>query len=194
MSRIGPRDTRTSMRADDWRDAAACRTEDPEIFFASELTAEGKAAVRHAKVICWRCPSMHACGQWAIAERVPFGVFGGVSESDRRTILRRRGIRLPSDDGTDEPKPRLTLQSVWDARTQPVRGGHLAFTGYVPVRIGGHHYTPQQIGFEVDRGRPPVGLVRRTCPVDGCVLPAHLRDQRERDAIRERMAESGVAS
>lgn len=86
-----------SRRAADWRSAAACRTEDPEIFFASELTAEGQANIRHAKVICWRCPSMQECGQWAIDTRQGFGVFGGISEKERRTILRRRGIRLPED-------------------------------------------------------------------------------------------------
>lgn len=188
MSRISARDTRTSQRADDWRDDAACHNEDPEIFFASELTAEGKAAVRHAKVICWRCPVMEACGQWAITERVPFGVFGGVSESQRRTILRRRGVRLPADDATDDPQPRLTLQSVWNSRTQPLSDGHLAFTGYVPIRINARFYTPTQIGFELDRGRPPAGLVRRTCEVEGCVLPSHLRDQRERDLARMAVA------
>ncbi len=181
-------------RADDWREAAACRTEDPEIFFGSSQTDAGKADIRHAKVICWRCPSRPECGQWALAEGIPHGVFGGMSDAERRAILRRRGIHLTEADGTDEPKPRLTLQTVWDTRTQPLHGGHLAFTGYVPIRIGGHHYTPRQISFELDRGRPPVGLVRRTCPVDGCVLPAHLRDQRERDEARERGAGMGLAS
>lgn len=88
----------TTPRAKDWRDEGLCRGEDPELFFSSEQTAQGKANVRHAKVICWRCPSMEACGQWAIATRQPFGVWGGVSEGERRSILRRRGVRIKDVD------------------------------------------------------------------------------------------------
>lgn len=175
--------------APDWRDTAACRGEDPDLFFASNATTQGQAAIRRAKATCWTCPSMNACGQWAMDTRQPFGVWGGVSETERRSILRRRGIRLLTDDEDPAPRgrkptPPLTLQSVWDTRTQPVQDGHLVFTGYVPVAIGGRHYTPRQIAFEVDRGRAPVGPVRRTCEVNGCVLPAHLRDQREREQAR----------
>lgn len=104
MSRIGPRDTRTSQRADDWRDQAACRTEDPEIFFASEVTPAGQANIHHAKVICWRCPSMEACGAWAFQTRQAFGVWGGVSERERRKIFRRRGVRLAEDPDAAEAR------------------------------------------------------------------------------------------
>lgn len=84
-------------RAADWRDDALCRTEDPAIFFASAGTDHGRADIRHAKVICWQCPSLQACGQWALETRQAFGVWGGMSEADRRAILRRRGIRLIGD-------------------------------------------------------------------------------------------------
>lgn len=90
MSRTTPRDTRDSERAADWRDAAACREEDPEIFFASTLTTEGRATVRHAKTICWKCPSKLNCGAWALDTEQPFGVFGGMTVGERRAILRRR--------------------------------------------------------------------------------------------------------
>lgn len=91
-------------RAADWRDEAACRTEKPEIFFASAGTDPGRADIRHAKAICWSCPSMQACGQWAIETRQAFGVWGGVSEQERRAILRRRGIRLLEDPDAAEAK------------------------------------------------------------------------------------------
>lgn len=106
MSRTTPRDTRDSERAADWRDAAACRSEDPEIFFASPLTAAGKATVRHAKTICWKCPSQLACGAWALDTRQAFGVFGGMTEGERRVILRRRGVRMNTSDPDAESAPR----------------------------------------------------------------------------------------
>jgi WhiB family redox-sensing transcriptional regulator len=84
-------------RAGHWRDKAGCVGEDKELFFASEVTPAGQADIRHAKVICFRCPVMYECGQWAIDERVPFGVYGGVSEKERRRILRRRGVRMVED-------------------------------------------------------------------------------------------------
>jgi WhiB family redox-sensing transcriptional regulator len=91
-------------RATDWRDEAACRGEDPDQFFASEVTPSGQAAIRHAKVICWRCPVMQECGQWAFRNREPFGVYGGVSEKERRRILRRRGVRLAEDPDAAETR------------------------------------------------------------------------------------------
>lgn len=91
-------------RAADWRDDAACAGEDSEIFFASEGTPAGQAKVRHAKVVCWSCPSMQACGQWAFETRQAFGVWGGVAERERRAILRRRGIRLLEDPDAAEAK------------------------------------------------------------------------------------------
>lgn len=105
MNRISPRDTRSSQREEDWRDSAACRETDPEIFFASSLTGEGKADIRHAKVICFACPVMQECGQWALDSREPFGVYGGMTQEERRAILRRRGIRVDLDDGSQERKP-----------------------------------------------------------------------------------------
>lgn len=97
MNRITPRDTRSNQRPDDWRDEAACASTDPELFFQSGLTDPGKAATRTAKVICFSCPVMEACGQWALETREPFGVFGGMTDGERRKILRRRGVRLIED-------------------------------------------------------------------------------------------------
>lgn len=77
-------------RAEDWRDEGACRESDPEVFFASPLTTEGKADVRHAKAICFGCPSRLACGEWALATREPWGVWGGMTEGERKRILRQR--------------------------------------------------------------------------------------------------------
>jgi len=81
-------------QAVDWRDTALCRTGgfDPEEFFPSNGTnGSVSAAVRHAQAICHGCPSRLPCGQWALDRRIEHGVWGGLSEADRRAILRRRG-------------------------------------------------------------------------------------------------------
>lgn len=93
-----------SRRNPDWRDAAACRDEkeNPEDWFPIGVTPAAKAQERHAKAVCWSCPALQACGQWALQTRQPFGVWGGLSEAERRAILRRRGVRLPADPDVEE--------------------------------------------------------------------------------------------
>lgn len=174
--------TPDTPRAADWRDTAACYGEDPDLFFPVGASEATKSQERHAKTICWRCPSLHACGLWALDTRQPIGVWGGMTAGERRAILRRRGIRLPDPDAPEGPD---TLAELWAERTAPLDGGHLAWTAGTPMSYRGRNYTPQRIGFRLDRGREPVGIVRRTCLVQGCVLPAHLADQVDRDAARQ---------
>jgi hypothetical protein len=91
-------------RKSDWRDAAACRTEDPEDFFPIGASPAAKAAERHAKTVCFACPSYQACGQWALETRQAFGIWGGMTEAERAKVLRRRGIRLSAVED-EAPQP-----------------------------------------------------------------------------------------
>ncbi|MFG3170620.1 WhiB family transcriptional regulator [Streptomyces sp. NPDC048200] len=91
-------------RAADWRDVGLCRDEDPELFFPVGGGVAAKAQIRQAKLVCFRCPSKQACGAWALQTRQGFGVWGGMSEGERRAILRRNGVRLPSDPDVAEAK------------------------------------------------------------------------------------------
>lgn len=89
-------------RATDWRDHAACRNEDPEDFFPGSAGPAAQAQERHAKAVCFVCPSQQPCGLWALQTRQEFGVWGGLSEAERRAILRRRGRRI-NDVDPDQP-------------------------------------------------------------------------------------------
>lgn len=91
-----------TRRPADWRDTARCRDEDPEDWFPIGATPSAKAREHHAKAVCWSCPALQACGQWAIETRQPFGIWGGMSEAERRAVLRRRGVRLPADPDIEE--------------------------------------------------------------------------------------------
>ena len=166
----------------DWRDAAACRETDPELFFPRGHEGPWVLVIEQAKAVCRSCPVFDQCRQWVMETREPFGVWAGMSEVERRSYFRRRGYQLKnldSDFVEGDVAPARTLQSLWAERTL-AGGGHMAWTGSVPVSFEGRAYTPHRIGFELDRGRPPVGLVRAACGVGGCVLPAHLMDQVER--------------
>ena len=87
--------TPDTQRPVDWRTDALCRKEDAENWFPVGATPAAKAAKRHAKAVCFTCPALQACGRWALDNREPVGVWGGMTEAERRKILRRRGVRLP---------------------------------------------------------------------------------------------------
>jgi WhiB family transcriptional regulator, redox-sensing transcriptional regulator len=69
----------------DWAERARCRGVDPEAFFVRG-TAHAKAAVR----LCQGCPVQEPCLEYALEEQIDFGVWGGLTERQRRSLQRRR--------------------------------------------------------------------------------------------------------
>ncbi|MFG3046308.1 WhiB family transcriptional regulator [Streptomyces sp. NPDC048241] len=74
---------------DDWRARAACRSEDPELFFPKGEVG-WKTNVDKAKKVCRRCPVHRECLQLALDNGLDDGVFGGLSDKERRVLIRRR--------------------------------------------------------------------------------------------------------
>lgn len=79
----------------EWQVDAACREADSELFFhppgergEAKLTRE-----RAAKAYCRRCPVAAECFEFAFETAQPYGVWGGMSEDERDTELRRQGRR-----------------------------------------------------------------------------------------------------
>ena len=66
-----------------WVSQALCRTADPD-----QLFVRG-AAQRKAAVICRHCPVITECGADALDNRVEFGVWGGMTERQRRALLKQ---------------------------------------------------------------------------------------------------------
>ena len=68
-----------------WRDHAACRGIDPEIFYpVSDEEADP------AKSICDHCPVRTPCLEHALTSRERDGVWGGATERERRRMIRQR--------------------------------------------------------------------------------------------------------
>lgn len=67
-----------------WGGQASCRTSDPD-----ELFVEGAAQGR-AKAVCSGCVVRTECLAHALDHRIEFGVWGGMTERERRALLRRR--------------------------------------------------------------------------------------------------------
>ena len=73
----------------DWRHEAACLTEDPELFFPSGNTGPALAQIDEAKAVCQRCDVVDSCLKWALETGQDSGVWGGLSEDERRALKRR---------------------------------------------------------------------------------------------------------
>jgi WhiB family transcriptional regulator, redox-sensing transcriptional regulator len=67
-----------------WRVSANCRNGDPERLFVTG------AKQRDARSVCRGCPVLTQCLSHALDERIEFGVWGGMTERDRRAMLRNR--------------------------------------------------------------------------------------------------------
>jgi WhiB family redox-sensing transcriptional regulator len=81
-------------RRPDWRNHAACRDADPELFFPDGDNTSARAHVKKAKLICHGCPVSVTCLSWALATGQEAGIWGGLTEDERRRLQRRgRGSR-----------------------------------------------------------------------------------------------------
>jgi WhiB family redox-sensing transcriptional regulator len=82
----------------DWQLQAACRGMDSSFFFHPERERGPAKAHREAqaKRVCRSCPVIDPCRRHALAVQEPYGVWGGLSESERDAIVRRhRRVRAP---------------------------------------------------------------------------------------------------
>jgi len=82
------------MFNDDWRQRAACRDEDPELFFPVSDTGPGARQAEQAKAICARCPVRELCLDYALDSGLDHGIFGGTTETERRELRRARTYPL----------------------------------------------------------------------------------------------------
>ena len=82
----------------EWQYEGSCRSMDSEMFFHPDGERGPRRRNREnaAKAICASCPVIQACRTHALAVQEPYGIWGGMSEDDRATILISRGIPLVS--------------------------------------------------------------------------------------------------
>jgi WhiB family redox-sensing transcriptional regulator len=89
-----------------WRADAACRGEAAELFFPSGSTGPALTQIAKAKEVCARCPVREACLEFALGTGQRYGIWGGLTEDERRSVRRRRqraaarrpAAEQPSDD------------------------------------------------------------------------------------------------
>ncbi|MCV7353254.1 WhiB family transcriptional regulator [Mycobacterium parmense] len=100
----GPRHVLRSAPAPEhnsWAAEALCRTTDPDNLFVQG------ADQRKAAAICRRCPVVAECGAEALDNRVEYGVWGGMTERERRAVLKKHPEVVSWSRFLDERKSRL---------------------------------------------------------------------------------------
>lgn len=75
-----------------WLHGAACRDIDPETFYPVGVTGPALDQIDEAKAVCARCPVRSSCLEWALTSGADmgYGVWGGLTESERAAIKRRK--------------------------------------------------------------------------------------------------------
>jgi WhiB family redox-sensing transcriptional regulator len=73
----------------EWQHQGACRDLPTEMFFHpdGERGPSRRNRERAAKAVCAACPVLMACRTQALASQEPYGIWGGLSEDDRTSLL-----------------------------------------------------------------------------------------------------------
>ncbi|NUS58657.1 MAG: WhiB family transcriptional regulator, partial [Streptomycetaceae bacterium] len=171
---------------DTWRLRAACCPgaggPAPDVFFSER----DPVMVQWALDTCAVCPVRREClttameteggSAWSRA-----GIWGGHTARERQNLHRRaeRSSRPRAELIAQAASWRLPdLGDVLDAHTEERPDGHSRWTiASTSIAVGGIVYTAAQLAFAVGYDRDPVGVVRASCRVSGCITPDHLTDE-----------------
>jgi WhiB family redox-sensing transcriptional regulator len=74
----------------EWVHRARCKDEDPELFFPIGTTGPAATQIELAKAICFGCDVRLECLEWSLMTGQDSGVWGGMSEEERRALRRAR--------------------------------------------------------------------------------------------------------
>lgn len=75
-----------------WQQSSNCLGVDPDLFFP-----ERGASTREAKEVCRGCVVSEDCLEFALANGEKFGIWGGMSERERRRIRRHRALERDAE-------------------------------------------------------------------------------------------------
>jgi WhiB family transcriptional regulator, redox-sensing transcriptional regulator len=72
----------------EWRDVAACRHHDPELFFPEGTAGPALEQADQARQVCQSCPVRTPCLDFAVRLGLGFGIWGGSTGEERRGLGR----------------------------------------------------------------------------------------------------------
>ncbi len=80
-------ETVEQVEDEDWRAKALCSRVDPDLFFSP-----GALEHKLAKRVCRLCPVQQECLAYAMEAPVDHGIWGGLTERERRGFRRKAGV------------------------------------------------------------------------------------------------------
>ena len=90
-----------------WQNYANCLGVDPDLFFP-----ERGASTREAKEVCRACVVREHCLEYALEHREKFGIWGGMSERERRRLRRQRSIAARATSTAAAPRTARQARAV----------------------------------------------------------------------------------
>jgi WhiB family redox-sensing transcriptional regulator len=82
-----------------WMTEGACNDEDPDLFFPISASDAGVDQIGQAKSVCDRCGVESDCLRYALNNRIKHGIWGGLTEQQRQSLIRSRRRRLTPAPG-----------------------------------------------------------------------------------------------
>lgn len=163
----------------DWRFQARCAEPqyDSELWFPIGTTGPAELQIEEAKAVCRRCDVVETCLRWALDTGQDAGVWGGLSEDERRA-LKRRGRRARtagrvSRDLVDAAPARDALRKVVET------GASLADVARLVEADG--HTVPSASLTDIEKGRRArINRERSAAVLSACeaILAVHTHRQR----------------
>ncbi len=77
----------TGLDDKSWQESANCLGVDPDLFFP-----ERGAGIQEAKAVCRACVVREECLEYSLVNGEKFGIWGGMTERERRRIRRARAV------------------------------------------------------------------------------------------------------
>ena len=117
-----------------WQDFANCLGVDPDLFFP-----ERGASTREAKEVCRGCVVREDCLEYALANGEKFGIWGGMSERERRRIRRQRALARRAASAAPSPSAIARLRTGHPRvapRSRPAAPGGPRSSGRAEVELG----------------------------------------------------------
>lgn len=88
-----------------WWSLAACQSADPDLFFPIAASGPALGQVQRAKAVCGRCRVRADCLRYALASDPLQGVWGGMTEEERRLLRQREAKARLRALQRSEPSP-----------------------------------------------------------------------------------------
>jgi hypothetical protein len=179
------------MNPNNWRRKAACAGKDGDLFYAGEREPK---AVQEARGICNTCLVRTACLTAAYVEGDEWSIRAGTTPRQRNAYLRKADGKVAGAVVEALETTAVLLRNLYRQHVEPAEGGHMVWTDDRQwINVRGTPYTVHRIAWVAFYGVDPIGHVKRSCGVEGCVAQGCLTDRWMRE-LAEKQAEKQAAA